>query len=265
MSLITLLKRTSKSVLKQFLFKAGSVKRIYFGPMKGMRFVFSDSSGFAAIYSGNERANQYVYRQIVKTGDAVIDAGANWGMHSLYLARLVGTSGRVFSFEPSPETFAELSENLRLNGLNQVTAVQKALADKLGELKFSGSGASKTRHLLSDSSEEKSKAKESFTFVQVTTIDQFVDFQNLDKLSMIKVDVEGAEHSLLVGATKTIQRFRPQLVIELHSPEQDLAVAALLSLWNYRISRVEGPEITRVDRSWPDPAGVWGTILAVPN
>jgi hypothetical protein len=55
------------------------------------------------------------------------------------------------------------------------------------------------------------------------------------------------------------------LIVELHSPEQDLLVAQTLSDWGYVIKRVEGPEILHLDRPWPDPNGVWGTLHAIPT
>jgi hypothetical protein len=79
------------------------------------------------------------------------------------------------------------------------------------------------------------------------------------------VDVEGAEARLLKGAEHTILRFRPHLVVELHNPEQDLEVARLLQKWNYAIKRVDGSPINYLDRPWPEPEGVWGTLHATPQ
>ena len=97
------------------------------------------------------------------------------------------------------------------------------------------------------------------------TLDEVLERGGVTSLRLIKVDVEGAESLLLMGAEKTIARFRPHLVVELHNPEQDLEVARLLTGWKYKIERVDGSPIKHLDRSWPDPEGVWGTLHAIPQ
>lgn len=81
--------------------------------MKGLWFRFSENSGFAALYSGNEHANQRIYASIVRPGDVVVDGGANWGVHALYLAKLTGSTGRILAFEPHPEVVEELRWNVK--------------------------------------------------------------------------------------------------------------------------------------------------------
>jgi hypothetical protein len=83
-------------------------------------------------------------------------------------------------------------------------------------------------------------------------------------VKLVKIDVEGAESMVLSGARALMRELRPYFVVELHAPEQDVAVAAELSGSGYRVSRISGPPILRTDVGWPDPAGVWGSILATP-
>src|SRR5204863_14161 len=69
-------------------------------------------------------------KKIIKKGDTVFDVGANIGLHSVLFRRWVAASGRVFSFEPVPETEALLLETLALNRCLDVTVVRQALSDK---------------------------------------------------------------------------------------------------------------------------------------
>jgi FkbM family methyltransferase len=250
-----------KRVLSALWFRPGSAHRILSGPMRGMKFHFSENSSFAALYSGNEKDNQKVYASVVRRGDTVVDAGANWGVHSLYLAHLVGSTGRVHAFEPHPQVNQELRSNIQLNALTQVTVHQMALSDHDGIIPFHLAGSSKESHILDTSEHPDAACVE----VRACTLDQIASDLGLSSLRLLKVDVEGAEGPLLRGSTRTIERFRPHLVVELHNPEQDLAVGRLLSSWNYQLFRVDGTPVKNTDRAWPDPDGVWGTLHAIPR
>ena len=81
----------------------------------------------------------------------------------------------------------------------------------------------------------------------------------------MKVDVEGAESAVLSGAQQTLEQHRPCLIVDLHTPEQDVRVAGILTAHDYVLERLEGPPITRADTGWPDPEGGWGSLLAMPR
>ena len=254
--------RFVKRMLTATLYRPGTAHTILIGPMRGMTFKCSDNTGLAALYSGNERANQEVYSQVVRLGDTVIDAGANWGVHTLYLARLVGKSGQVHAFEPHPQVVEELSWHVRRNHLDQVTVHPYGLLDRECTIPFVLGDSSKTSHIASGS---EGAQEERLVNVRFRTLDSLVEELSITAVRLIKIDVEGAEGRTLQGATNTIRRFRPHLVVELHSPEQDLEVARTLTSWGYKLSRVEGPELLHLDLPWPAPNGVWGTLHAVPQ
>ena len=254
------MKNLIKRLLARTLYRPGSTHKILRGALKGMEFRMSESTGFAALYSGNERANQELYASLVREGDTVVDAGANWGVHTLCLARLVGASGKVHAFEPHPGVVKELRWNVERNGLRQVSIHACGLLDKAAVLPFVLGASTKSSHVSASAETSTSSVS-----VPCKTLDSLVSELGLRSLRLLKLDVEGAESLALKGAADAIARFRPHLVIELHTPEQDLEVAHLLTAWNYTLTRLEGPPILHLDRSWPDPKGVWGTIHAAPN
>ncbi len=251
-----------KTLLSRTVLPPGSVCRILWGPMRGMRFKLSESTGFAAFYSGNEKANQLAYRKLVRPGDTVIDAGANWGVHTLLLARLTGTQGRVLAFEPHPQVCDELRENIALNELSQVSVHPCGLWNCDSVIPFVLGVSTKSSHIASRPEDADSNKK---VDVPCRMLDNVLAGENLQSLRLVKIDVEGAEGRALEGAAQTIAKYRPHLVIELHTPEQDIMVAKLLTDWGYKLSRLEGPEIIHLDRSWPEKHGVWGTIHADPQ
>ncbi|MDD5146085.1 MAG: FkbM family methyltransferase [Candidatus Pacebacteria bacterium] len=141
----------------------------------------------------------------IKEGDYVIDAGANIGMFSIYASKKVGSSGKVFSFEPISETQKLLKRNIEINEIKNVEIIPFALGDKDGELSFSIFPESlECSSAFFDNEGGLEKAHQ-------ISLDQFVKENNISKIDFIKADIEGMEKSLLVGASETIKKFKPKL------------------------------------------------------
>jgi FkbM family methyltransferase len=212
----------------------------------------------SAWYSGTERDHQCAFASLVREGDTVIDVGANWGLHTLLLSQCVGRRGRVIAAEPEPRALSELVWHLNANKCDNVKVYRCAVGDRIGTGRFVASESAYTGHLAAD------KADSSGISVHVTTIDSIVCDESIQQLRLVKIDVEGAEASVLAGSPKTLREERPFFIIDLHTPEQDAAVAQILCDAEYELSRIDGSLIKHPDRGWPDPDGVWGSILAKP-
>jgi FkbM family methyltransferase len=76
----------------------------------------------------NER-DAVIAKSLISPGDSVLDIGANIGQYSRFLSHCVGPTGRVYAFEPIPETFDFLSNNIRRRGLSNVEPLNFALSD----------------------------------------------------------------------------------------------------------------------------------------
>jgi FkbM family methyltransferase len=144
-----------------------------------------------------------VLRQEVKKGDSVVDCGANIGYHALELARLVGEKGKVFAFEPHPETFLVLKKNIIANNYLNTTIFQKATADRKGEAHLmlsdeAGSPLGASSFRLGEEAKYKIK-------VLVIALDEIVS-----RLDFAKLDVEGYEFKTLRGM-KNILANNPQI------------------------------------------------------
>src|SRR6266550_7046385 len=251
-----------KQTIKKFCFPPGSVRRIRMGPLRGKVFRVSDVTGMSPWYSGAEREHQRTFKALIEPGDVVIDVGANWGLHTLYLSELVGSEGRVIALEPFPSAFAELEWHVRANNCRNVKSIPQAISDASGQGLFAPGESACTGSLLECAPASLSQRDE--ITVSIRELDSVVDELRLEKLKLVKIDVEGAESRVLSGSKRTMELHRPYFVIDLHTPEQDVAVAHLLTSSGYRLSRLSGPPILRTDRGWPDATGVWGTILATP-
>jgi len=161
-----------------------------------------------------------VVRRIVSTvrpGMTVVDVGAHVGYYTLVFAKYVGATGRVISFEPLPENFALLKKNVELNQLKHVDLFASAIFSHSGNLTISipddsNSGGASVMPLPGGKHRR----------VQATTLDLVSSDLNL-KPDFIKIDVEGCEFDVLNGSRETIRRCRPQMLIELHHFDGNLA------------------------------------------
>jgi len=138
----------------------------------------------------------------------VVDCGSHIGMSVLYTKALY-PDAHVLAFEPAPDTFRFLSENIKQNRLRDVTLVNKAVANKEGRMKFYGDD-SLSASIFQDRGRRASDAETWVDVVRLSTyIDRPVDF--------LKIDVEGAEGMVLEDlAAENKLRMVKQMVIEYH-------------------------------------------------
>jgi FkbM family methyltransferase len=153
--------------------------------------------------------------RLVRPGAVILDIGANFGFYALTFARALARCTRIIAFEPFPATFRRLSANIALNGLQDVIEAHPvALSDREGRARMwsrpDNSGASA---VLDEGTIE----------VPVTTLDGFSRGAGLDRLDLIKIDVEGHEESVLRGASDVIARHHPVLLVEIDPPKLDRA------------------------------------------
>jgi FkbM family methyltransferase len=135
----------------------------------------------------------YLAHYAPSPGDTVIDCGACKGEFSLYASKAVGASGRVLAFEPDPRLYAELTDNIALNGSVNITAVKKGVWSSDGELKFVDDD-------LKGHSFMKALDDPDAITVPVASIDGECARLGIKKVDFIKMDVEGAEIEAIRGA-----------------------------------------------------------------
>jgi len=139
----------------------------------------------------------------IMKNDVVIDAGAWIGDFSAYAA---SKDALVYAFEPVSISYNTLVETALLNN-NKIIPVKKALGKESEEMEIivpgEGTGSS-SLYLFKDGKKET---------IEVTTLDGFVEKENINKVDFIKADIEGAERYMLAGAKKVLKEFAPKLAI----------------------------------------------------
>lgn len=165
-----------------------------------------------------EPATTQRIKQLVQPGMKVLDVGANIGYFSLLLARQVGASGHVWAFEPTQAYGQRLREHLQINQLeSRVTVVPMALSDHRDQAEISIGEASATLHPL-----DNAPARGCET-IQLRKLDELVDELGIDRVDLVKVDIDGHEPAFLRGAEKTIRKHQPIMIIEFFQGNLDMA------------------------------------------
>ena len=167
------------------------------------------------------------FRARLGAGDVCIDIGAHVGYYTLLASKLVGPRGRVYAFEPSPGAYRALEQNLARNGSRNVTALNVAAgADGstgvLYELAEGRSGNSSLSPRLLDSPHAGSADQYASVEVDICAVDTRVPAHELDRVRMIKVDVEGYEVEAMRGVERILAAGAPLAVIVELSPEWSL-------------------------------------------
>jgi FkbM family methyltransferase len=155
--------------------------------------------------------------KLAKPGDVALDIGANIGAHTLGLARSVGPTGHVFAFEPTDFAFEKLRSNLALNpALEETVTAQQIYLEKSSETPVKEQIYASWPLETDEPLHPKHRGRlVSTKNARVDTLDGFWEREGLDRLQLIKLDVDGYELPVLQGGLKTLTRFRPTLVMEM--------------------------------------------------
>ncbi|HYH82248.1 MAG TPA: FkbM family methyltransferase [Longimicrobium sp.] len=139
-----------------------------------------------------------VWRAVLRPGDVVVDGGANWGYWTLVAAALVRPGGRVFAFEPLPDTAAALRRNLEASGAPEVTLVQAGLDARPGTLALHVFADDPSGGFTSAGVPGALRPLRSVS-VPAESLDDFAAREGVHPV-LVKLDVEGGERAALLGA-----------------------------------------------------------------
>ncbi len=153
-----------------------------------------------------ESFESQVFLEKLKDDMVVVDIGANIGYYTLLAAE---KAKQVISFEPDPVSFTYLQKNVEKNNLKNVEIHQLAIAQKAGTLDFY-----KNPHNFGDSRVYSFKEGKRAYTIKTISLDEFIDINNIGKVDVIKIDIQGAEGLALLGMQNTLAQQQPELFIE---------------------------------------------------
>jgi FkbM family methyltransferase len=188
----------------------------------GQQLQFSGSARDAYFTSGIPRClvddPVFACSSLYVNADAVVfDVGANIGVSAAAYS-LLAPQGVVHCFEPSPDNFHYLQQNVRHNRLTNTILNQQAVSAQDGTLTFVASKDFGAGSFVADETTLAARHhQDEIITVACTTLDQYVHSADIKRVDFIKIDVEGHELSVLDGATATLDRFKPLVVLEFNS------------------------------------------------
>jgi FkbM family methyltransferase len=192
-------------------------------------------------------------------GGVAIDIGANLGEWTLPLARRVGLSGRVLAIEPAPRAAMALGKTLAANALVQADLVQCALGDHDGAAALAVPLVTSARSDTGTARIGPASAGHHLVSVQLRRLDGLAEERGLDRIDLIKIDVEGHERRVLDGGAASLARFRPALILETgHEGEGDRqAIHDRLAGLGYRMLGIL-LDFGMAEADWPTYAAAAG-------
>ncbi len=185
--------------------------------LQNIKIEYSCSSviGNELFFSGFFEENEIIFftnKLAIDDEPVILDVGANIGLHTIKWLKSI-PKATAFAFEPSPETRDFLERNISRNSLTgSVVVVPQAVSEKSGYETFFCCDD----NAYSSLKDTQRKKVISSLQVPVTTIDEFVEAHSLYKISLIKIDVEGFEREVILGAINTLKTLKPDLFVEIY-------------------------------------------------
>jgi len=198
---------------------------IYETEFKNVKYKFDESRyghGYDNILSEQDIRNRFWN---VKKDDIVFDVGAMSGSYTL---PSLAIGAKVYAFEPKMIHFYDLSTNIYINKFRNCIPLNIGLFNTEGIIEFSDT----MRSTVVKSSTELS----SIDKIYVSTIDNIMQYYNIEKLDWLKIDTEGAELQVLDGGINTLKKFKPNILVENHTcfiPNIDIRTIDYLRKFGY--------------------------------
>jgi FkbM family methyltransferase len=200
---------------------------VHAGPAKGAKW--SAGAGPADFWLGTyEVEKAELFTQYAKPGGTVYDIGANVGFYTLIASQLVGPTGQVIAFEPSPRNLHFLHHHLDLNQVSNVRILDLAVSNGEGTAQFLVGNDPRTSKMTSSGD----------IIVRTAALDHLAE--HLPTPDLIEMDIEGAEYAALRGAEQLLRNANPVIFLSTHGAEVHQGCCDLLRSLGYALHPI-GP------------------------
>ena len=222
--------------------------------------------GGSIYWTGLHHLSEILYlKRALSDGMTFIDVGANQGEFSVFAASKL-PNGRVMSFEPVSRTRALLTDNKKINHLQNLQIFDFGLSDYAGSFPVFTSDDTILHHGHHEGLSTLYKTKNRNVFEEEISLKVFDDlfFNDLKRLDFVKIDVEGAELFVLKGMLRSISKFKPDLLIEINEETFNAAgyatfdVISFLKDLNYTIFQIVRGRLKQIEYADLDQ---WGNYI----
>ncbi|MGB7913157.1 MAG: FkbM family methyltransferase [Desulfobaccales bacterium] len=215
------------------LIPRGLIIPILQGKLRGKRWV-AGSSVSSCWLGSYEYDKQSIFAESIAEGSIVFDIGAHVGFYTLLSSVLVGPKGRVFAFEPIEGNLFYLKKHLHLNHITNVSVIEAAVSDHDGVTYFARGCHSSQGHI----------SPKGNLLVKTVCLDELHFNRKVLTPDFIKIDVEGAEMSVLIGARSILEHYHPMIFLATHGEDVHRQCIILLKSLDYKIEAIDGKPIT---------------------
>jgi len=197
---------------------------------------------------GWEKISMKYWMLLCRNAKVIVDIGANTGVYSL-TAKAINPSAKVYAFEPLKQMFRKLILNNELNKYN-IACIEKAASDRNGKAIIYETG---TDHVAAASLNAETRQYGDLnteTEIEAITLDTFIQANDIDKIDLIKIDVETHEPNVLEGYKQYLSLHRPDFLIEVLNDEVADKLQPLFDGLDYQYFNIDDKQgtIRKTDR-----------------
>lgn len=224
--------------------------RVLRGHLRGAKFVLGalegEGGGGSVYFNLVEPEQTSVFVENLSEGDVFFDVGANVGYYTVLSSRLVGKSGLVVAFEPVARNLAHLYNHVELNNSENVKIIPSACSDEISLAAFSAGPNNAMGHLTGENNSNDQTRARNLMLVPTVTLDAVVERLGVVP-TVLKIDVEGAELSVLRGASGKILPGKPKIFLSLHSEKLKIDCLEYLEKFGYRFEPLGEDEASAME------------------
>jgi FkbM family methyltransferase len=231
-----------KIVPNNYQYSIGSIRRINYNGII-LELDLHDYVGHYLYFGFMENGHDNLL-SLVEENQIILDIGTNIGSTLLQFAKKLNNNGFVYGFEPDKFNYRKANLNISLNTFKNVLVENKGLGKVSGVFNLAIDCESNRGMNRIVNQENINTSK-----IVIVTLDEWYEKLQLEKIDLIKIDVEGYEMNVIIGGIKVLRRFKPILFIELDDNNlklQDSSAKELITLLislGYNITNAENKEI----------------------
>ena len=204
-------------------------------------------------YDGYETELVRLLKRLLLSKTIVFDIGANIGYYTLLAAHMLRGRGAVYAFEPWPLLFAALQRNVGLNRFDHVHLNQLAVSDSDGVTAlYLPAPTNGDMHLSNASLVQGFMPQDRSISVHTVRFDAYCSSQNITSVDLVKIDTEGAELMVLLGMGTLLEKWMPDIIIEVLDSYAE-QIDSFLRPYGYRAFLITNYGLTEVRSLQPHP------------
>ncbi|MCB9173002.1 MAG: FkbM family methyltransferase [Flavobacteriales bacterium] len=212
--------RLPESIYKHLYFKGVfrvKIKRDQTFQINHYGFQVENDIFWSGLFGRWEKDSLLLWSRLCEKSDVIFDIGANTGVYSL-IAKAVNKNNNVYAFDPVKRVYEKLVQNIELNNYD-IKPYQIALSNNTGVAKIYDTDSEHTYSVTVNKNLNTTKSKVTEIDIETLRLDEFIPLNNINKIDLMKIDVETHEPEVLEGMGKYLRNYKPTLLIEILNDE----------------------------------------------